>query len=88
MSNEVIFEIYSQLENWKRVAIHLGLTHEDIEDIAIKAWLDEELMRLYMLQKWRRKKKITTYKILLKALLKCCCSGSAILLCGELKQQL
>ena len=78
MSDEVIFDIYPNLEKWKRVGAHLGLTHQDIVDISCNAWPDEELMRLYMLQEWKRKESPATYQILLNALLACNCHGFAM----------
>ena len=84
VSDEHILEIYSQLERWKRVAAHLGLTRADVEAIESGARPDEELMRLYMLQEWKRKKRLdstVTYKVLLEALIKCSCSKSAIKVC-------
>ena len=83
-SDEHIFEIYYQLEKWKLVAAHLGLTQADVQAIESMAWRDEELMRLYMLQEWKRKKRLdgtATYQVLLKALIKCNCSGSALQVC-------
>ena len=82
VSNEHILEIYLQLENWRLVAVHLGLTQADIQTIFSQAVLEgETLMRLYMLQEWKRKKILdgtATYRVLLKALIKCNCSESAI----------
>ena len=81
VSDDHILEIYPQLENWKRVAAHLGLTQEDVQAIESRASLDEKLMRLYMLQEWKNKKKIkgeATYKVLLDALQKCECSKSVV----------
>ena len=86
VSDKHILKIYPQLEKWKRVAAHLGLTQADVQAIESNARPDEELMRLYMLQKWKMKKKLNgtdTYQILLKALIECKCSESALQLCGE-----
>ena len=84
VSDDHILDIYPQLEKWKRVAAHLGLTQEDVEAIETRARTDEETMRLYMLQEWKKKNKINTtatYQVLLEALLKCGCSNSAIKVC-------
>ena len=94
VTDEDILKIYPQLEKWKKVGAHLGLTYVDIIDIEQRAKPiqetahldgtyyakpDEELMRLYMLQEWKGKGDETaTYRVLLKALLKCNCTGSAI----------
>ena len=61
------------------MAAHLGLTQADVQAIETQARVDEELMRLYMLQKWKSKKKLdgtATYGVLLKALEKCNCAES------------
>ena len=63
------------------MAAHLGLTQADVQAIESGARPDEELMRLYMLQEWKRKKRLdgkATYQVLLKALTKCNCSESAL----------
>ena len=86
--DEHILEIYPRLEKWKRLAAHLGLKQEDLEAIESRARNDEELMRLYMLQEWKRKNKISetaTYQVLLEALLKCSCSNSAVEVCTLLE---
>ena len=79
VSDDHILKIYPQLEKWKRVAIHLGLTQADIQAIESAASSDEELKRLYMLQEWKRNKmldKKATYQVLLKALIDCKCLES------------
>ena len=84
VSDEHILEIYPQLKNWRRVAAHLGLTQADSQAIEGVAKSDEVLMRLYMLQEWKRKKILdgtVTYQVLLKALIKCSCPESAIQVC-------
>ena len=84
VSNEHIKEIYSQLKKWRRLAVHLGLTGADIEQIAQEANQDVALMRLYMLQQWKSKGKLdnkSTYRVLLNALLECSCTESAVQLC-------
>ena len=84
VSDDHILEIYPQLENWKLVALHLGLTQADIQAIETAAKSDEPLMRVYMLQKWKKKKQLdgtATYQVLLKALIKCNCSESALQVC-------
>ena len=67
------------------MAAHLGLTQADIEAIECGARPpDEVVMRLHMLQEWKRKKMLdgtATYQVLLKALIKCKCSDSASLVC-------
>ena len=81
VSDDHILKIYPQLEKWKRVAAHLGLTQADVEAIESKARPDEELMRLYMLQKWKEKKTLdgtASYQVLLEALISCTCSKSAV----------
>ena len=87
VSDKHILEIYPQLEKWKRVAAHLGLTQADVQAIESGARPDEELMRLYMLQEWKAKKRLdgkATYQVLLEALIKCNCSESAIQVCDLL----
>ena len=84
VSDDHILEIYPQLENWKRVAAHLGLTQADVQAIEGRARPDEELMRLYMLQEWKAKKRLdgtATYQVLLNALIKCNCSTTALQVC-------
>ena len=84
VSDEHILKIYSQLEKWRQVAAHLGLSQADAEAIEGRARPDEELMRLYMLREWKSKKRLdstVTYKVLLEALIKCSCSKSAIKVC-------
>ena len=79
VSDDHILKIYPQLENWKRVAFHLGLTQADIQAIESAARADEQLMRLNMLQEWKRNKMLdekATYQVLLKALIDCKCSES------------
>ena len=81
VSDDHILEIYPQLVKWRLVAAHLGV---DVETIEARARGDEELMRLYTLQEWKRKKRLdgtTTYQVLLKVLIKCNCSASAIQVC-------
>ena len=84
VSDKHILKIYPQLEKWKRVAAHLGLTQADVQAIESGARSDEELMRMYMLQEWMRKKRLhgtATYQVLLEALIECNCSESAIQVC-------
>ena len=86
VSDAHILEIYPQLEKWKRVAAHLGLTRADIQAIEGQARPDKKLMRLHMLQEWKMKKRldgIDTYYVLLNALIECNCSVSAVQVCGE-----
>ena len=87
VSDDHILQIYPQLEKWKRVAAHLGLTRADIGAIESEARPDEELMRLYMLQKWKEKKTLdgtASYQVLLEALISCTCSKSAVQVCEML----
>ena len=67
------------------MAIHLGLTPADIEVIEGKTVRDVELKRFHMLQKWKNKGIATgaavTYRVLIKALLKCECPHSANIVC-------
>ena len=85
VSDEHILEIYPQLENWRLVAVHLGLTQADVQAIEGRATLGgETLMRVYMLQEWKKKKRLdgtATYQVLLEALIKCNCSTSALQVC-------
>ena len=84
MCDEDILKIYPQLEKWKQVGAHLGLTQEEI--VTIESWAkpDEELMRLRVLQKWKEiKNSSATYQELLKTLLQCNYTGSAIHICGK-----
>ena len=88
VSDDHILKIYPQLEKWKRVAAHLGLTQADVQAIESGAKPDEELMRLYMLQEWKKKKRLdgkATYQVLLEALIECSCSESAIQVCKLLR---
>ena len=90
VSDEHILEIYPQLVKWKQVAFHLGLTQGDIEAIEGRARPEEELMRLYMLQEWKAKKKIdgtVVYQVLLKVLIKCNCTESASQVCELLSKR-
>ena len=87
VSDDHILEVYHQLEKWKQVAAHLGLTRADVEAIESSARPNEELMRLYMLQEWKRKFKLdgtASYQKLLEALISCCCSESAVQVCEML----
>ena len=87
VSDKHILKIYPQLEKWKRVAAHLDLTQADVQAIEGGARPDEVLMRLYMLQEWKRKKRLdgtATYQVLLEALIECDCSESAIQVCEQL----
>ena len=90
VSSSHILKIYTQLEKWSQVAAHLGLTQADIQAIEGDAKSDKELMRLYMLQEWKRKKRFdgtVTYQVLLEALMKCGCSESANQVCELLAQK-
>ena len=75
VSDDIIPEIYQQLEKWEEVAVHLRLTPADIEAIKGNAPHDMNLRRLYMLQKWKGKVTGTepgaTYRVLIEALLNC-----------------
>ena len=72
-SDDDILEIYQDLEKWEEVASHLRLKRTDIEDIKQEATAN--LRRLYTLQKWKSVGTIrdnsATYRVLIKALLKC-----------------
>ena len=84
-----IDEIYPQLEKWKMVAHHLGLSGPDIEAIEHKAQRDVRQMRLYTLQEWKSKGILdgtATYKYLLEALLKSGSSNSAVQVCKLLQK--
>ena len=84
VSDDHILEIYLQLEKWKQVAAHLSLTRADVEAIESSARPNEELMRLYMLQEWTKKKRLdgtASYQKLLEALISCSCSESAVQVC-------
>ena len=88
VSEKHILEIYPQLKNWIRVALHLGLTQADVQAIESEARSDEKLMRLCMLKEWKRKKMLdetATYQVLLEALIECNCSESAVQVCELLK---
>ena len=66
---------------------HLGLTQADIVKIESQAKPDKELMKLYMLQKWKtmriQERGTPTCQVLLDALLKCGCTASAITICRK-----
>ena len=81
VSDDDILEIYPQLERWRLVAAHLRV---DVQTIETRARGDEELMRLYSLQEWKKKERLdgtATYQVLLNALIKCKCSESVIQVC-------
>ena len=87
VSDDHILEIYSHLEKWRLVAAHLGLTQADVQAIEVRGMADEELMRLYMLQEWKRKKMLdgtASYQNLLEVLISCDCSWSAVQVCEML----
>ena len=89
VSDDHINEIYPQLEKWKLVAHHLGLSGPDLEAIEQKAQGDIRVMRLYTLQEWKSKGILSgtaTYRILLEALLKSGSSNSAVQVCRLLQQ--
>ena len=86
VNDEHIRKIYPLLENWNRLAVHLGLTRAEFQAIQSAAWPDEELVKLRILQEWKREKKMeekAKYQILLEALIKCNCLDSAVQVCGE-----
>ena len=89
VSDDHILEVYSEITEWRLVAAHLHLTRADIRAIEGEAKSDEKLMRLYMLQEWKKKTKAhgtdwPTYQVLIKALLKCECSYTIEQLCALL----
>ena len=87
-SDKHILKIYPNMENWERVAFHLGLKLPDIEAIETKAKRDVKLMRLYALQKWKSDGMISgtaTYRVLLEALFECECSKQVLEVCRLLK---
>ena len=88
-SNEHILEISKNLVKWKLLSLHLRLNQADIETVENNAAHDIELMRLQALMKWKSvsvtRNFAATYRVLLKALLKCECSEKAQQLCELLK---
>ena len=87
-TEEHILDIYQHLEKWELVSIHLGLKRADITAIKQDAAHDSELMRLYALQKWKSLSVVggtDTFRVLLKALLKCGCTEYALEVCELLK---
>ena len=88
ISDEDILDLYSHLKNLEEVAYHLGLSHAEFEVIEGKVMYENKnLIKLYMLQRWKSKA-LTTYEgpayaILLEALLKAGNSESAKLLCSK-----
>ena len=69
--------------------MHLGLKRADVTAIKQDAAHDTELMRLYALQKWKSIGVLngtSTYRTLLKALLKCGCTEHALQVCELLKR--
>ena len=84
-----IKEIYCELENWERVAYHLGLSGPDIA--AIKAENNTiRVKRLYTLQEWKKKGKfdgVATYRVLLEALRECDCSNLVLRVCELLQKK-
>ena len=88
INDDHILEIYPNLEKWERVSAHLGLKQADITAIKQDAVNDTELMRLYALRKWKSMsvlKGTDTFRVLLKALLKCGCTEIALEVCELLK---
>ena len=88
-TNEHLLDIYQHLEKWELISIHLGLKRADITAIKQDAASDTELMRLYALQKWKSLNVVggtDTFRVLLKALLKCGCTEHALEVCELLKQ--
>ena len=87
-TDDHILDIYQHLEKWELVSIHLGLKRADIT--AIKKDADDtELMRLYALQKWKSLNNVggtDTFRVLLKALLKCGCTEHALEVCELLNK--
>ena len=90
VSDEHIREIYIQLDDWRRVALHLGLIKRDIQAIENWARPNEQLMRLEMLMQWKRQNILdnaATYRQLIKALVECDCMESAIQVCQLITPQ-
>ena len=90
VTDDHILKVYKQLESWKRLAAHLGLTRADIRAIESESRSDEKLMRLHMLQEWKEKKRIdgkATYKVLMEAMLDCDNSNSAVQVCELLEHR-
>ena len=90
VSDNDIIKFYPLLKCWKIVAAHLRLTQKDIQDVEYPAWSqsrpDKELLPLFMLQEWKRKKildKGATYQVLLEALIQCRCTESAKQACSK-----
>ena len=84
LDDDHILDIYPNLEKWERVSAHLGLRQADITAIKQAAVNDIELMRLYALRKWKSMsvlKGTDTFRVLLKALLKCGCTELALEVC-------
>ena len=81
VSDEAILEIYPYLLKWKVLANKLGLIQDEVEEIETDSGNDRELMRLYMLRKWKGKQRPVTYKVLLEALLKSNLNRTAIHVC-------
>ena len=74
------------------MAVHLGLTQADVQAIVSQATLGgETLMRVYMLQEWKKKKRLdgtAVYRVLLEALLKSGSTNSAIQVCRMLQESM
>ena len=88
-TNEHLLDIYQHLDKWELVSIHLGLNRTDITAIKQDAANDTELMRLYALQKWKSLSSVggnDTFRVLVKALLKCGCNEYALEVCELLKE--
>ena len=84
VTEEVVVEIYPQLDKWKLVAAHLGLTQGAIEAIEVQAGSDKALMRQNMLQKWRKDEELDrTYEFLLDVLFNTGYLGSVLHVCGK-----
>ena len=86
-SDDDILEISRDLEKWEIVAYHLRLKRTDIEKIKEEA-ADADLRRLYTLQKWKsigvKRDNSATYRVLIKALLKCGLTDLAQTVCKRL----
>ena len=89
VSDEHIYAICEQLDNWMLAAHHLRLTRQDVRDIkaTVTNPSEEKQMGLYVLLKWKEiRKALATYAALIEALLNCGCSQLAAKVCQLLQQ--
>ena len=89
VTDEHILEIYPKILDWRLLAAHLGLTRPEVREIETEARQNEKLLRLYVLQEWKRKGALpetNTYGALIEAMIKADCPDLAQEICTKLGQ--